>query len=48
MRSKAIVLISIDRALSPISHASDRGEAEEHVKDRWLRYWRKLWEGVED
>jgi uncharacterized protein len=44
---RAVVLIRVDRALPVISPAYDRGETEEQVKDRWRRYWRKLWEGVE-
>jgi len=30
-----------------VSPAYDRGETEGQVKDRWRRYWRKLWEDVE-
>jgi uncharacterized protein len=45
---RAIVLIRVDRALPLISPAYDRGATEEQVKDRWRRYWRKLWEGVEE
>ncbi len=45
---RAVVLIRVDRALPLISPAYDRGETEEQVKDRWRRYWRKLWEGVEE
>ena len=44
---RAVVLIRVDRALPLISPAYDRGETEEQVKDRWRRYWRKLWGGVE-
>jgi len=40
----AVVLIRVDRALPVISPAYDRGETEEHVKDRWRRYWRNLWQ----
>ena len=39
----AVVLIRVDRALPLISPAYDRGETEEHVKDRWRRYWCELW-----
>jgi len=45
---RAVVLIRVDRALPLISPAYDRGATEQQVKDRWLRYWRKLWEGVEE
>ena len=45
---RAVVLIRVDRALPLISPAYDRGETEEQVKDRWRRYWGKLWEGVEE
>ena len=45
---QAIVLIRVERALPLISPAYDRGATEEQVKDRWRRYWRKLWEGVEE
>jgi uncharacterized protein len=45
---RAVVLIHVDRALPLISPAYDRGATEEQVKGRWRRYWRKLWEGVEE
>jgi uncharacterized protein len=45
---RAVVLIRIDRALPLFSPAYDRGDTEEQVKGRWRRYWRKLWEGVEE
>ena len=45
---QAVVLIRVDRALPLFSPAYDRGMTEEQVKDRWRRYWRKLWEGVEE
>ena len=45
---RAVVLIRVDRALPVISPAYDRGLTEEQVKDRWRRYWRKLWDGVEE
>ena len=48
MEIQAIVLIRVERALPLISPAYDRGATEEQVKDRWRRYWRKLWEGVEE
>ena len=44
---QAVVLIRVERALPVISPAYDRGETEEQVKDRWRRYWRKLWGEVE-
>ena len=40
---RAVVLIHVERALPLFSPAYDRGETEEQVKDRWRRYWRKLW-----
>ena len=45
---RAVVLIRVDRALPLFSPAYDRGMTEEQVKDRWRRYWRKLWDGVEE
>ena len=45
---RAVVLIRVERALPVISPAYDRGATEEQVKDRWRRYWRKLWDGVEE
>jgi predicted pyridoxine 5'-phosphate oxidase superfamily flavin-nucleotide-binding protein len=45
---RAVILIRVERALPLISPSYDRGETEEQVKDRWRRYWRKLWEGVEE
>jgi uncharacterized protein len=45
---RALVLIRVERALPVISPAYDRGGTEERVKDRWRRYWRKLWDGVEE
>jgi hypothetical protein len=40
---QAVALIRVDRALPLISPAYERGETEEHVKDRWRRYWFELW-----
>jgi uncharacterized protein len=40
---RAVILIRIERALPVYSPAYDRGETEEQVKDRWRRYWCKLW-----
>jgi predicted pyridoxine 5'-phosphate oxidase superfamily flavin-nucleotide-binding protein len=45
---RAVVLIRVDRALSLIFPAYDRGDTEAQVKVRWRRYWRKLWEGVDE
>jgi uncharacterized protein len=45
---RAVVLIRVDRTLPLISPAYDHGATEEQVKDRMRRYWRKLWEGVEE
>lgn len=42
-----VVLIRVDRARPVLSPAYDRGDTEEQVRDRWHRYWRKLWDGVE-
>jgi uncharacterized protein len=44
---QAVVLIRVERARPVISPAYDRGETEEQVKDRWRRYWHKLWGEVE-
>jgi predicted pyridoxine 5'-phosphate oxidase superfamily flavin-nucleotide-binding protein len=43
----AVVVIRVERALPLTSPAYDRGDTEEQVKDRWRRYWRRLWEGAE-
>ena len=40
---QAVVLIRVERALPMFSPAYDRGDTEEQVKERWRRYWRKLW-----
>ncbi len=45
---RAVVLIHVVGALPLISPAYDRGQTEEQVRDRWRRYWHKLWDGVED
>jgi len=45
---QAVVLIRVERALPVTSPAYDRGDKEEQVKGRWRRYWRKLWDGVEE
>jgi predicted pyridoxine 5'-phosphate oxidase superfamily flavin-nucleotide-binding protein len=45
---RGVVLIRVERALPLTSPAYDRGGTEEQVKDRWRRYWRKLWEGGEE
>jgi predicted pyridoxine 5'-phosphate oxidase superfamily flavin-nucleotide-binding protein len=44
---RAVVLIRVERVLPVTSPAYDRGETEDQVKERWRRYWRKLWEGTE-
>ena len=41
-----MVLIRVERVLPVTSPAYDRGETEEQVKERWRRYWCKLWEGA--
>jgi hypothetical protein len=48
MEIRAVVLIRVERALPLISPSYDSGATEEQVKDRWGRYWRKLWEGGEE
>ena len=45
---RSVILIRVERALPLFSPAYDRGATEEQVKDRWRRYWRKLWEGGEE
>ncbi len=45
---RAVVLIRVDRALPVTSPAYDRGATEEQVRDRWRRYWRELWEGLQE
>ena len=42
----AVVVIRVERAQPVTSPAYDRGDTEEQVKNRWLRYWRALWEGA--
>jgi uncharacterized protein len=44
---RAVVLIRVERALPVFSPAYDRGDTEEQVKERWRRYWQKLWGGEE-
>jgi len=43
-----VVLIRVERALPMFSPAYDRGDTEEQVKERWRRYWRKLWGEAEE
>jgi predicted pyridoxine 5'-phosphate oxidase superfamily flavin-nucleotide-binding protein len=45
---RAVVLIRIERALPVTSPVYDRGDSEELVKDRWRKYWRKLWQEDEE
>lgn len=45
---QAVVLIRVERALPVFSPAYDRGDTEEQVKERWRRYWQKLWGGEEE
>jgi hypothetical protein len=45
---RAVVLIRMERALPVFSPAYDRGDTEEQVKERWRRYWQKLWGGAEE
>ena len=45
---QAVVLIRVERALPVISPAYDQGQTEKQVKDKMRRYWRKLWDGVEE
>jgi uncharacterized protein len=45
---QAVVLIRVERALPMFSPAYDRGDTEEQVKERWRRYWRKLWGEAEE
>jgi uncharacterized protein len=47
MEIRAVVLIRVDRALPLFSPAYDRGDTEAQVKDRWRRYWGKLWDARE-
>ena len=48
MEIHAVVLIRVERALPVISPAYDRGGSEDEVRNRWRRYWQKLWDGAED
>jgi uncharacterized protein len=45
---QAVVLIRVERALPVFSPAYDRGDTEEQVKERWRRYWQKLWGGEKE
>jgi hypothetical protein len=45
---QGVVLIRVERALPVFSPAYDRGDTEEQVKERWRRYWQKLWAGAEE
>jgi predicted pyridoxine 5'-phosphate oxidase superfamily flavin-nucleotide-binding protein len=45
---QAVVLIRVERALPMFSPAYDRGDTEGQVKERWRRYWRKLWGEAEE
>jgi predicted pyridoxine 5'-phosphate oxidase superfamily flavin-nucleotide-binding protein len=45
---QAVVLIRVERALPMFSPAYDRGDTEEQVKERWRRYWQKLWGEAEE
>ena len=47
MDIRAVVVIRVERAQPVSSPAYDRGDTEAQVKDRWRRYWRTLWDGVE-
>jgi hypothetical protein len=44
---QAVVLIRVERALPVFSPTYDRGDTEAQVKERWRRYWQKLWGGAE-
>jgi hypothetical protein len=54
LRSDSLASVACPRSVSVSCHGAlisldcDRRETEEQVKDRWRRYWRKLWEGVEE
>lgn len=45
---QAVVLIRIERVLPVTSPAYDRGDTEDLVKDRWRKYWLKLWQEAEE
>jgi hypothetical protein len=45
---QAVALIRVERAVPVTSPAYNRGDTEEQVKERWPRYWRKLWDKVEE
>jgi predicted pyridoxine 5'-phosphate oxidase superfamily flavin-nucleotide-binding protein len=45
---QSVVLIRVERALPVFSPAYDRGDTEEQVKEKWRRYWQKLWGGAEE
>ena len=45
---RAVVLMTVERALPLISPAYDLGASEQEIRDRYLRYWRELWDGSDD
>ncbi len=45
---RAVVLMTVERALPLISPAYDLGLTEEEVRARYRRYWQALWSGGED
>jgi predicted pyridoxine 5'-phosphate oxidase superfamily flavin-nucleotide-binding protein len=45
---RAVVLVTVERALPITSPAYDLGLSEADVRERYLRYWQELWSGEED
>jgi len=44
---RAVVLVTVTRALSITSPVYDLGLSEADVRERYLRYWQALWSGDE-
>jgi len=45
---RALVLITVERALPITSPAYDLGVSEKEIRDRYRRYWQELWDGGKD
>jgi len=45
---RALVLITVERALPITSPAYDLGVSEKEIRDRYRRYWQELWDGGND
>ena len=45
---RALVLMTVERALPITSPAYDTGVSEGELRARWRRYWQALWSGGEE